>query len=115
MNATQTYPQLVNSLDDVRRQWRQRKLLEGVLLTAAGALAVLAALVAADNLLALGTLGRVLTAGLLWTAVAIGVSTWIVRRVLEQQRDDFFAVLVEQRHPELRNRLINRLQLGPRN
>jgi hypothetical protein len=110
--ATQTYPQLVDALDDVRRQWRQRKLLEGVLLTAACALAVLVALVAADNLLALGTFGRLLTAAFLWTAVAVAVMTWVVRRVLEQQRDDFFAVLVERRHPELRNRLINGLQLG---
>ena len=112
MSTTQTYPQLVDALDNVRRQWRQRKLLEGVLLTSALALGILVALVAADNLLALGTLGRLLTAAFLWTAVAICVLTWVVRRVLEQQRDDFFAILVEQRHPELRNRLINGLQLG---
>src|SRR5579863_7083262 len=112
MATTHTYPQLVDALDDVRRQWRQRKLLEGALLTGASTLGVLAILVAADNLLALGTFGRLLMAGCLWTAVAIGVMTWVVRRVLEQQRDDFFAILVEQRHPELRNRLINGLQLG---
>lgn len=110
--TTKTYPQLVVALDDVRRQWRQQKLLEGILLTAALTLAVVVALVAADNLLALGTVGRLLTAACLWTAVAVGVLTWVVRRVLEQQRDDFFAILVEQRHPELRNRLINGLQLG---
>jgi len=73
---------------------------------------VLVVLVAADNLLALGTLGRFVTATFLWAAVAVGVMTWVVRRVMEQQRDDFFAILVEQRHPELRNRLINGLQLG---
>ncbi len=112
MTKTLIYPQLVAELDNVRRQWRQRKLLEGVLLTLACVLAVLVALVAVDNLLALSTLGRLLTAAFLWTAVAIGVLTWVVRRVLEQQRDDFFAILVEQRHPELKNRLINGLQLG---
>lgn len=112
MSATQIYPQLVDALDDVRRQWRQRKLVEGVLLTAASVLGVLVALVVVDNVLALGTLGRLLTAALLWSAAAVCVMTWIVRRILEQQRDDFFAMLVEQRFPELRNRLINGLQLG---
>ena len=112
MATSQVYPHLVDSLDQVRRQWRQRKILEGALLTAALALGVLVGLVAVDNLLALDTLGRLLTAAFLWTAVGMGVMTWVVRRVLEQQRDDFFAILVEQRHPELRNRLINGLQLG---
>jgi len=36
----------------------------------------------------------------------------VVRRCLEDRRDDFFAALVEQNHPELRNQLINALQLG---
>ena len=34
------------------------------------------------------------------------------RRWLEDRRDDYFAALVEQRHPELGNRFINALQLG---
>lgn len=112
MSTAQIYPRLVDALDDVRRQWRQRKLVEGVLLTAASVLGVLVALIAIDNLLALGTLGRLITFFLLCGSAAVGVMTWIVRRVLEQQRDDFFAILVEQRHPELRNTLINGLQLG---
>src|SRR4051794_25854647 len=101
MSATQAYPQLVDALQDVRRQWRQQKLIEGCLLSAGATLGTLVVLVAADNVLAFGTLGRLLTALLLWGGAAAAVLTWVVRRLLEDQRDDFFAALVEQQHPEL--------------
>ena len=109
MNA---YPQLVMELDELRRQWRMRKLLEGCLLVAAGVLAVLTLLVAADNLLKLGVAGRFLLACILWSGLAAGVFSLVIKRWLEDRRDDFFAALVEQWRPDLHNRLINALQLG---
>jgi hypothetical protein len=112
MTKTEAYPQLVEALDNVRRQWRLQKIAEGVLLALAGAGAVVLVLVAADNLLQPGTLGRALMAGLLWGSLAAALLTLVVRRFLEDRRDDFFAALVEQKHPELRNQLINALQLG---
>jgi hypothetical protein len=112
MKPSETYPQLMASLDDLRRHWRARKLVEGVLLALAGLLVVLLATVAADNLLQLGQLGRGLLALLLWGTLLAGLVGLVVRRWLEDRRDDFFAALVEQKHPELHNRLINALQLG---
>src|SRR5437667_3214389 len=112
MSMTETYPQLLASLDDLRRQWRLRQVLTGGLLTFAGATAVLAAVVAIDNLFHVGTAGRLLLAVLLWGSLAAAVLAFIIRRFLEDRRDDFFAVLVEQKYPELRNQLINALQLG---
>jgi hypothetical protein len=112
MATMEAYPQLLNALDDLRRQWRSRKLLEGFLLVLAGVGVVLALLIAADNILQPEPLGRMLLALILWGALGVGVLGWIVRRWLEDRRDDFFAALVEQKHPELQNQLINALQLG---
>src|SRR5262245_2747420 len=112
MKMTEAYPQLVEALENVRRQWRLQKVLEGVLLAGAGALAVLLVLVAADNLLQPGTFGRLLLALVLWGTLTAFLLGLVIRRWLEDRRDDFFAALVEQKHPELHNQLINALQLG---
>jgi hypothetical protein len=112
MKLTQTYPQLVESLNDVRRQWRTSKLLEGALLAAGGTFAVLLLSVAADNLFSLNALGRWLLSLALWGTLIASLIRLVVQRILEDRRDDYFAVLVEQKHPELHNRLINALQLG---
>jgi hypothetical protein len=112
MSMAQAYPRLVGALDEVRAQWRRQKLLEGVLLALAGVLGVLVALVAADNLFQPGVVGRALLAAVLWGGLIAGLLGLVVRRWMEDRRDDFFAALVEQRHPELRNCLINALQLG---
>ena len=112
MSNNESYPRLLAALDEVRRQWRLHKILEGVLLTVGGALVVLALLVAADNLFHPGAAGRYALACVLWGGLIGAVLSLIVRRVLEDRRDDFFAALVEQRHPQMRNTLINALQLG---
>src|SRR5437867_42634 len=112
MSMAETYPQLLDSLHDLRRQWRLYKVIDGVLLAFAGAVAVLLVIIAADNLLHPGSAGRLLLAVSLWSALGIATLTLVVRRILEDRRDDFFAVLVERKYPELRNQLINALQLG---
>jgi hypothetical protein len=112
MKTTESYPLLLEALHEVRAQWRRNKILEGSLLATAGAAVVLTALVAADNLWQPGPGGRMLLAALLWGGLAAALLGLVVRRFLEDRRDDFFAALVEQKHPELRNQLINALQLG---
>jgi hypothetical protein len=112
MRTTEAYPQLITALDDLRRRWRGQKLLEGVLLTAAGVLAVLVLTVMADNWLQPELAGRLVLTAALWLMLVAGLMRWIVSRWLEDRRDDFFAAIVEQKHPELHNQLINALQLG---
>src|SRR5262249_12403447 len=112
MSMTETYPQLVDALHDLRRQWRLYKILEGGLLAFAGAVAGLLVIIAADNLLQPGSAVRVALAVSLWSALGIAILTLVVGRILEDRRDDFFAALVERKYPELRNQLINALQLG---
>ncbi len=112
MRTTDAYPRLVTTLDEVRRQWRLHKVLEGALLTVAGVLGVLVLLVLADNLLQPSVAGRFVLACLLWGGLGLAVLSLIVKRILEDRRDDFFAALVERKHPELHNTLINALQLG---
>jgi hypothetical protein len=112
MNTTEAYPRLMEGLDEVRRRWRTRQVLEGVLLASAGALGVVVALVLLDNLFQPDKLGRALAAAVLWGGLVAGILGLVVRRCLEDRRDDYFAALAEQKHPELRNRLINALQLG---
>lgn len=111
-SMTDAYPRLLAALDEVRGQWRMQKILEGVLLVAGGALVVVAVLVAADNLLHPGPAGRLLLATILWGGLIAAVLSLVVKRCLEDHRDDYFASLVEARYPELRNTLINALQLG---
>src|SRR5262249_34230861 len=98
---TDAYPRLLAALDEVRSQWRTQKILEGALLTLAGTFGVLAVLVAADNFLHPGPLGRFLLAVVLWGGLAAAILSLVVHRFLEDRRDDFFAALVESRHPGL--------------
>jgi hypothetical protein len=112
MTTTESYPRLVQALHEVRRRWRFQKLLEGSLLAVSGTVAVLVIVVAADNWLRFESPGRMVLAAILWGSLVAGLVTFVVRRWLEDRRDDFFAMLVEQRHPELNNQLINALQLG---
>ncbi|MGE0608624.1 MAG: DUF4175 family protein, partial [Pirellulales bacterium] len=107
-----SYLRILAELDAVRRQWRFQKVLEGALLAGALVLGVLVLVVAADNLLRLGSLGRAVLSLTLWASAAFALFSWVISRWLEDRRDDFFAALVEQKHPELGNRLINALQLG---
>ncbi len=111
-NTTDAYPRLMAALEEVRGQWRLHKILEGALLTLAGTLGVLALLVAADNLFHPGQPGRLALATILWGGLILALLSLVVKRFLEDRRDDFFAALVERKHPELRNTLINALQLG---
>jgi hypothetical protein len=96
----------------MRRQWHQQTVLEGILLAGAGVLAVLVAVIAADNWLKLEALGRSLLALVLWGTLAATVIGLVIRRWLQDRREDYFAALVERKHPELHNLLINALQLG---
>src|SRR2546426_6374085 len=98
MSTTEAYPRLMDGLNDLRRQWRTQKVMEGLFLAAAGVLAVLVVTVAADNVFHMGTLGRTFLAVVLWGTLVAGLFALVIRRVLEDRRDDFFAVLVEQKH-----------------
>jgi hypothetical protein len=112
MSLTDTYPRLLGSVNEVRHQWRQRHVLEAILLTVAGSMIALLAVVALDNLAHPGPAGRLVLACLLWGTVGTLSIRLFLRRWLEDRRDDFFAALVEERYPELNNRFINALQLG---
>src|SRR4051812_14782269 len=112
MSTARAYPDLVRALDEVRSQWRLQKVLEGGLLAFAGVIAIVVTLVAVDNLFHLPVLGRALLAAVLWGSLIAALLGLVVVRFLEDRRDDYFAALVEQKHPELHNQLINALQLG---
>jgi hypothetical protein len=112
MTIAEAYPRLVRDLHAVRRQWRSSSLLAGSLRATAMGLAAVVAVVVADNLIAFGRAGRFAMASLLFAIVVVAVLSCVVRRLLEDHRDDFFAALVEDRFPALGNRLINGLQLG---
>jgi hypothetical protein len=112
MSIAQDYPVLVSKIDELRKQWRMLQVGEGALRTFALVATAVMVVVACDNLLWPSTGGRTLLLLLLAAAALFSVANWVVRRWLEDRRDDFFAALAEARHPELRNRLINGLQLG---
>ena len=66
METSQYYSRLRHEMETIRRQWRWAKLVEGVLLAAAGVVAIVIFLVAVDNLFRLGVFGRFLLACVLW-------------------------------------------------
>src|SRR5258708_22097839 len=112
MATADDYPRLIEQLDDVRDRWRLLQVGEGALRLFAATAALVIAVVACDNLFWLETSARWLLLAVLGGGMALGLSSWVVVRWLEDRRDDFFAAVVEERHPQLRNRLINGLQLG---
>ncbi|HUY36625.1 MAG TPA: hypothetical protein VMV69_28075 [Pirellulales bacterium] len=112
MATADDYPQLIEQLDDVRDRWRLLQVGEGALRLLAATAALVIAVVACDNLFWLETGARWLLLIVLGASMALGLASWVVVRWFEDRRDDFFAAVVEERHPHLRNRLINGLQLG---
>ena len=112
MSSVRTYSGLVYAMDDLRRAWRQRHLLEAALLIVAAVLGLLVLVVAIDNLLSLGVGGRFLGLLVVLGSGGMLILGLFVKRCLEQRRDDYFAALCEKQFPELDNRLINGLQLG---
>src|SRR6516164_2387256 len=98
MPITETYPQLVRTVDDIRRQWRGQKVLGGICCTVAAAAGAILVTVALDNWLRPETTGRGLLAAGLWLSLAAAVLHWIVRRCIENRRDDYFAAMVEEKH-----------------
>jgi hypothetical protein len=105
----------MDELATLRQHWRVRRVTEGVLLALAATVAMLVVTVAADNLLKFGTTGRIVLAFLLWGTAIGSVAVLVIQRWLEDRRDDFFAAMVEEKHPELGNKFINALQLGRSN
>lgn len=112
MDLHETYPRLIARLLDLRSHWQQRQVLAGSCFALAICLAVWLTAALADVYLDLPAAGRWTAAILLAAALAIAWSRLVLHRWLADPRDDFFALLVEQRYPTLDNRLINALQLG---
>ena len=109
---TAAYSQLLLSVQTVRRTWQVRRAFEGVLLATAVWAGVLTVASMLDQASAYGVLGRSLLAFVLWACTIPIAFRYIAQPLTAAHTDDFFAALIEQRHPTLANRLINALQLG---
>src|SRR5262249_1092864 len=109
---TQAYALLVDNVNLVRKSWQIRRVLEGVvlLLAAAGGALLLGAML--DTLFDFGSLLRCALFLAFLAAAGYVIAKFIWKPIGAKHSDDFFAALIEQRHPNMRNRLINALQLG---
>lgn len=107
-----TYPALVAQLDELRGRWRLLQLGDGLLRLLAVLAGAIVLAVACDNLFWPGRTGRAMLLTAVGIATLMALFNWLVRRWLEERRDDYFAALVERQFPALQNRLINGLQLG---
>jgi len=112
MGTLEAYQQLMDALNTLRQQWRTRKVIEGVLLATAAIFGLLVVTVLLDNVFRVSGVGRALLAMTFWGGTLAVIGRFVVTRMLEDRRDDFFAAIVEEKFPDLRNRLINALQLG---
>ena len=108
----QAYSQLIDHVHQIRRLWRVRRLIEGLCLTAAIVLGVLTVAVMADHAGDFGVFGRMVLALLFWLSFVTCAWVTLIRPGTMCHADEYFAVLAEQRQPQLGNRLINALQLG---
>jgi hypothetical protein len=112
MSASEAYAQLTRQLDEVRHRWRARNVLLGLLTAVACVMAAVLVLVVCDNVLKPGVVGRVVLALAFWGTVAGAFVRFVFRPWRERPRDDYFAVLAEDKFSALQNGLINALQLG---
>jgi len=107
-----TYLQLLEHVRLVRRLWRARVVIEGLILTGAVFTAVAVVLTVLDQLAGFGSLVRWVLALLLWFTLAASAWRRILQPAVGWHSDDFFAALMEREIPQLGNRLINAIQLG---
>ncbi|MBI1367708.1 MAG: hypothetical protein GC162_03550 [Planctomycetes bacterium] len=108
---TEAYMMLVDQVGAVRQAWRFRRAVETIMLTLGVAAAVLTATSALDQWIAFGHVGRVVQAACVYGA-ALAAARHASRTLRTAHHDDFFAAMIERRHPASRNRIINALQLG---
>ena len=111
-NLSPNYQKLVTYLKKVRRQWIWVKLLEGFGLF----LIVLASLIlinfSLDNVLAFSW-KMILALQVLMVIVLTAILVlFVVKPLMRQKSDDYFAIHADRAFPNLRNRLINCLQLS---
>lgn len=111
---SQAYTQLIETIHDARRAWRAHRAIEGAVLALAVFIAVTLIAAVIDRLLAPGTLGRHLLGLSVYALTMAAIGRALVRPLMRHHSEDYFAALLEQRTPDLRNRLINAVQLGRR-
>ncbi len=108
---TEAYMQLVDRLGHIKSNWCLRRLVEGEVVALTVAAAVLLLMTGVDHALAMGTLGRVTAAVVLYGTMA--AMLWhAVGPLRISHTDDYFASMIELRSPSAKNRIINALQLG---
>ena len=108
----QNFYKLLEYIQFVRRLWRSRRIMEGIVLTATTFMAISVLFTALDQLVDFGKLIRWALFLLLWFVLFITVYRKIIMPTIYKHSDDFFAALIEERIPHFGNRLINALQLG---
>mgnify|MGYP006273574235 CR=1 FL=1 len=108
---TEAYAQVLHTVDQVRRAWRSRRIVEGLAQTLAVGTGMLVVLAAIDDAAMLGPVGRWAAGLALWLSVAAVAWQSVARPAAAGHSDDYFAVMAEQRLG-LGNRLINAVQLG---
>ena len=109
---TQAYADVLAVIASTRRIWRLMRGIESLFLLIASIITALSLATLVDALVAPSSPGRWVL--LLLVLVGIGVVARYGFQLLFRRgrNDDFFAALLEQRQPQLHNRLINALQLG---
>ena len=99
--------QLLNALAALRRQWRQRVLLESVVwIAVAGLFAVLAGQLITT---ALGTTSTslLIARGLAYTLIVVAIARFLAMPLIRRASDERFALYVEERAPALRQALLS--------
>jgi hypothetical protein len=99
--------QLVETLAALRRQWRQRVILESVVWIAIAAVIAIAAGLLITSMFGTTSSTVVFIRGLGYLLILAAVVRYLVRPLVRRASDERFALYVEERSPELRQMLLS--------
>lgn len=109
---TQAYTNLISTLALVRRGWVVRRVIEGAVLLVAICVTTWLLAAAMDQMWDPGTIGRWMLFTMQFFVFGFAAAKFLVLPVRTRYSDDYYASLIESRHPHFSNRLINAIQLG---
>ena len=99
--------QLVETLAALRRQWRQRVILESVVWIAIAAVVAIAAGLLITSMFGTTSTTVLFMRGLGYLLIIAAVVRYLVRPLVRRASDERFALYVEERAPELRQMLLS--------
>ncbi|MEO8337752.1 MAG: hypothetical protein ABI664_22435, partial [bacterium] len=99
--------QLLDSLGTLRRQWRQRVILESIVWIAGAAILAVIAGLLITKLFGTTSTSLLVMRGVGYALIVVAVVRWMIMPLIRRASDERFALYVEERAPQLRQSLLS--------